>query len=264
MKESTESAKQVEEKPEEASVVQERLNWRLAFRDDAKVAQGLYAGEEIEEMHKLSDADLLDEFFVFLEDTGMMRAFEQMKVSGGKRILVPTVRCILLSLLKGLFGSESMNVCPHVLFSNLALMEVVGFNAQHVANGLTKRGDAQRKNKKKQWPLTPQCLADTLSKLEQEQMEQLFNQTVQLLARQGFFTGKLLVAFACCLHRCFPLPTGARHDRVNGRIAHPAVPGDVLCLTWLSQCVRDDQPSVSITRDVSWWACGSSHLLVLR
>ena len=32
------------------------LNWKLAWRDDAKVAQGLYMGEEIEEMHELSDA----------------------------------------------------------------------------------------------------------------------------------------------------------------------------------------------------------------
>lgn len=40
----------------EPSVVQERLNWRLALRDDRKVAQGLYAGEEIEEMHELSQA----------------------------------------------------------------------------------------------------------------------------------------------------------------------------------------------------------------
>ena len=33
------------------SAVMERLNWQLAWRDDARVAQALYAGEEIEEMH---------------------------------------------------------------------------------------------------------------------------------------------------------------------------------------------------------------------
>jgi hypothetical protein len=38
-----------EEKP---SAVQERLAWQVATRDDARVAQGLYAGEEIEEMHE--------------------------------------------------------------------------------------------------------------------------------------------------------------------------------------------------------------------
>ena len=68
----------------ETSLVQERLNWKLAQRDDARVAQGLYAGEEIEEMHQLSDAGLLDEFFVYLEEIGMMEAFEQIDLPGGE------------------------------------------------------------------------------------------------------------------------------------------------------------------------------------
>lgn len=190
----------MERKPEsseaskETSIVQERLNWKLAWRDDAKVAQGLYAGEEIEEMHELSDAGLLDEFFVFLEEMGMMQAFEQMRVPGAKRVLVPTVQIVLLYLLKVLFGGQSMNELPRVLFSDLGLMEVVGFNAHQCEQGLTKRGDAQRKTKKKQGPLSAQCLADNISKLGEEEMERLFNQMVQLLAQRGFFQGKLLVA----------------------------------------------------------------------
>ena len=185
-----------DEKTEESapSVVQERLNWRLAQRDDTRVAQGLYAGEEIEEMHELSDAGLLDEFFVFLEDIGMMQAFEQVQSPMVKRILVPTVQFVLLYLLKVLFGSESMNELPHVLLSNVGLMELIGFNAQQVAHGLTKRGDAQRKTKPKQGPLTPQCLADNISKLEQQQMEQLLNQMVQLLAGFGLLSGSILAA----------------------------------------------------------------------
>jgi hypothetical protein len=194
MNESTEREKKADEKPEEASVVQERLNWRLASRDDAKVAQALYAGEEIEEMHQLSDAGLLDEFFVYLEEIGMLETFEQVSLSRVKRMLVPTVQLVLLYFLKVLFGSESMNELPRVLFSDLALMELVGFNAQQCAEGLTKRGEAQRKTKQKQGPITAQCLADTISKLTQEEIERLFNQMVQVLARRGVFSGKLLVA----------------------------------------------------------------------
>src|SRR5947209_6797840 len=179
---------------QEPSIVQERLNWKLAWRDDVQVAQGLYAGEEIEEMHELSDAGLLDEFFVFVEDLGMMQAFEGMSLPGVKRMLVPTVQFVLLYLLKVLFGSSSMNELPRVLFSDLGLMELVGFNAQQCEQGLTKRGDGQRTTKKKQGPLCAQCLADNISKLNEEEMERLFNQMVQLLAGRGFFTGKLLVA----------------------------------------------------------------------
>ncbi len=95
---------------------------------------------------------------------------------------------------KVLVGGQSMNELPRVLFSNVVLMELVGFNAHQCANGLTKRGEAQRTTKKKQGPLTAQCLADNISKLGEEEMEQLFNQMVQLLARWGFFKGSLLVA----------------------------------------------------------------------
>lgn len=188
--------KPAEEKAEESktSVVQERLNWRLAQRDDTRVAQGLYAGEEIEEMHELSDAGLLDEFFAFLEEVGMMEVFEEVVLSGVKRMLIPTIQFILLYLLKVLFGSESMHELPRVLFSNIGLMELVGFNAQHCEQGLTKRGDARRKTKKKQGPITSQCLADNISKLTQEEMERLLNRMVQLLARFGLLSGQILAA----------------------------------------------------------------------
>ena len=189
-----ESQPAITEASKETSIVQERLNWKLACRDDARVAQGLYAGEAIDEMHELSDAGLLDEFFVFLEELGMMQAFEQMSVPGAKRMLIPTVQFVLLYVLKVLVGGQSMNELPRVLFSDLGLMELVGFNAHQCENGLTKRGDAQRTTKQKQGPLSAQCLADNISKLSEEEMEHLFNQMVQLLARRGMFSGKLLVA----------------------------------------------------------------------
>src|SRR3989475_52791 len=181
------------EKPtEEVSVVQERLNWQVAWRDDTKVGQALYAGETIEEMHHLSDAGMLDEFFVFLKDLGMLEAFEQVSLTGVKRTLVPTVQFVLLYFLKVLLGGESMNELPHVLFSDLALMELVGFNAHQCESGLTKRGDASRTTRHRQGPITAQCLADNICKITQEEMERLFNQMVHLLARRSFFSGNLV------------------------------------------------------------------------
>jgi hypothetical protein len=182
------------EKLVEPSAVQERLNWRLAYRDDKRVAQAIYNGEEIEEMHELSEAGLLDEFFAFLEEVGMMSSFEEMQLPDVQRVLVPAIQFILLYLLKVLFGHESMNKLPRVLFSNTALMELVGFNARQVQEGLTKRGEASRKSRKKQGPLSPQCLADTISKLSQEQMENLFNEMVQRLVAWGLLNGERLVA----------------------------------------------------------------------
>lgn len=178
----------------ESSVIQERLDWQVAWRDDVHVAQALYAGQVIDEMHDLSDAGLLDEFFVFLKDLGMLEAFEQVSQARVKRTLVPTVQFVLLYFLKVLVGGQSMNELPRVLFSDLALMELIGFNAHQCENGLTTRGESTRKTKKKQGPLTPQCLADNICKIPQAEMERLFNQMVQAVARRGFLQGKLVVA----------------------------------------------------------------------
>jgi Transposase DDE domain len=187
------AAKAAEEQSE-PSAVMERLSWQLAYRDDGRVGQALYVGEEIEEMHELSEAGLLDEFFVFVEEIGMMAVLEQMQLPGVQRVLVPTVQFVLLYLLKVLFGGQSMNELPQWLFSNVALMELVGFNAQQVEEGLTKRGDAQRKSKQKQGPLSPQCLADNISKLSPEQLETLFNQMVVCLVNWGLLDGERMVA----------------------------------------------------------------------
>ena len=131
---------------------------------------------------------------MFLKDLGMLAAFEQVSQAGVKRTLVPTVQFVLLYFLKVLLGGESMNELACLLFSDLALMELVGFNAYHCENGLTRRGDASRKTKKKQGPITAQCLADDICKLTQDEMERLFNQMVHLLARRGWFSENLLVA----------------------------------------------------------------------
>ncbi len=187
-------SKEASEEQSQPSAVQERLNWQVAFRDDARVAQALYAREEIEEMHELSEAGLLDEFFAFLEEIGMMTVLEQQELPGVQRVLIPTVQFVLLYLLKVLFGGESMNQLPQVLFSNVALMELIGFNARQIEEGMTKRGEAQRTTKKKQGPLSPQCLADNISKLSREQMESLFNQMVQVVVAKGLLDGERIAA----------------------------------------------------------------------
>src|SRR5260370_7463202 len=143
-------------------------------------------------MHELSEAGLLDEFFVFVEQVGMMAVLEQVQVTGVQRVVVATVQCGLLYLLKVLFGGQSMNELPRWLFSNVALMELVGFNARQVEEGLTKRGDGQRTNKQKQGPLSPQCLADNISKLTAEQLETLSNHMVQSVVRHGLLHGEPL------------------------------------------------------------------------
>jgi Transposase DDE domain len=178
----------------EAEVAQEGLVWKTASRDDKAIAQAIAEGEEIEAIHELSEAGLLDEFFVFLEELGMMKELEELKLGGARRVLVPTIQFVLLYLLKVLFGGKSMNELPKLLFSHEGLMKLVGFNAVQIKEGMTKRGDKQRKSKPKAGPISAQCLAQNICKLDRGQMEGLFNAMVECLARWGFFSGKLMVA----------------------------------------------------------------------
>lgn len=176
------------------TVVIERLGWQTAYRDDKTIAVALNAGQEIDAMYELSEAGLLDEFFVFLEQIGMMGAIDELKLPNVKRVLVPAVQFILLYLLRVLYGIESMNALPKLLFSHIGLMKLVGFNATQIQEGFTARGESQRKTKEKQGPITPQCLAENICKLTREQMEQLFNQMVRCLVQQGLLQGELMAA----------------------------------------------------------------------
>ncbi len=90
------TAKEGGKQQSEPSVVLERLSWQLAWRDDKRVAQALYAGEEMEEVHELSEAGLMDEFFAFLEEIGLMAVLEQLDLPGVQCVLVPTVQFVLL------------------------------------------------------------------------------------------------------------------------------------------------------------------------
>jgi hypothetical protein len=179
---------------QEPTAIQERLGWQYAVRDDRAVAHALHEGKEIDGIHELSEAGLLDEFFVYLKEIGIMKIIEGLRLEKVQRVLVPATQFILLYMLKILFGVESMNALPNHLFSNIGLMQLIGFNAVQIENGLTKRGDDKRQSKKKRGPISPQCLSNNICKLTTEQMEQFFNQVIQHLVATGLIRGDRMVA----------------------------------------------------------------------
>jgi hypothetical protein len=175
-------------------ILVERLTWQVAGRDDAEVARAVHAGEELDGVHPLGEVGLLDEFFHFLTVSNVLPLLGDLELPLVKRAIVPVIQFVLLYLLKTLLGIASMNALPALLFSNVAAMTLIGFNAQQVANGFTQRGDTKRTQRPKQGPLTPQCLAQNLSKFTTEQMEDLFNGAIRLLVGVVGLTGDLTVA----------------------------------------------------------------------
>jgi len=171
-----------------------RLDWRSARRDDQAVAQAIHAGAGIDAIYNLDEAGLLDAFYHVLEQIGFLALIAEVRLPGVRRVLLPVLQFVLLYLLKTLYGIASMNALPPLLFSNVALMRLIGFNAHQVGQGLTRRGDTRRRLRPKRGPLSPQCLGANICTLGVEQLAALFNGTVRLLVARGLFQGNLTVA----------------------------------------------------------------------
>ncbi len=142
----------------------EQLDWRFAERNDVAVAQALYGGEAVDGLHTLDEAGLLDGFFAFLKASEVMAVWQGFCIDGLQRIFMPTIYFVLLYGTRVLFGIESSNALPLLLFSNVAMMTLLGFNATAVAAGMTTRGQSQGTGQRTYALMDPQTLAETICK----------------------------------------------------------------------------------------------------
>ncbi len=169
----------------------ERLCWQVARRDDARVARRLYRKQVVDGVYQLDEGALLDDFFYFLQELGVGDWFSDVQGTGIQREMVPVVQYLLLYSLKTLFGIESMNALPALLFSDEALMRLVGFNAQQVRQGVCQRGAARRQGPRTTGPICPDALADNVVKLNLRDLETLFNSVIRALTRAQVFAAQV-------------------------------------------------------------------------
>lgn len=172
----------------------EQLDWRFAERDDASVAQALRRGEPVDAVHTLDEAGLLDGFFEFLKESKVMEHWLTVTIEAVYRVFLPTIYFILLYGTRVLFGIESTNALPSLLFSNVAVMTLIGFNAWQVAQGMTERGTKLRTAASEYTLMDPQTLARTMCKASARELEHLFNGTIHCLAAFGVFMAEAMVA----------------------------------------------------------------------
>jgi hypothetical protein len=169
----------------------ERLCWQAARRDDARVARRLYRKEVVDGVYRLDEGALLDDFFQFLRELGVLELMEGVQGTALQREMVPVVQYLMLYGLKTLFGIESMNALPALLFSDAALMQLVGFNAQQVRHGVCQRGAAKRQRPRTEGPICSDTLANNIVQLNLRDLEAWFNGTIQALAKAGIFGAKV-------------------------------------------------------------------------
>jgi hypothetical protein len=169
----------------------ERMCWEVARRDDARVARRLYRKQEVDGVYRLDEGAVLDDFFHFLQAIGVMALLEEVHGTAIQREMVPYVQYVLLYGLKTLFGIESMNALPPLLFSDEALMQLVGFNAQQVRQGVCQRGAAKRQGERTPGPICPDTLAKQIVKWNLRDLEAVFNGAIRALAQAGVFEAKV-------------------------------------------------------------------------
>ena len=173
----------------------ERLCWEVARRDDYRVARRLYRKQLIDGVYRLDEGALLDDFFHFLQAIGVMGLLEEAHGTAMHREMVPFVQYVLLYGVKTLFGIESINALPSLLFSDEALMQLVGFNAQQVRQGLCQRGATTRQGERLPGPICPDTLAKNITKWNLRDLEAVFNGAIRALAKAGVF-GKQVTGIA--------------------------------------------------------------------
>ena len=169
----------------------ERLCWQVARRDDTRIARRLYRKQVVDGVYRLDEGALLDDFFHFLRAIGVMSLLEEAQGAAIQREMLPFVQYVLLYGLKTLFGLESINALPRLLFSDEALMQLVGFNAQQVRQGICQRGATTRQGERLPGPICPDTLAKNIVKWHLRDLERVFNGAIRALAKAGVFGAKV-------------------------------------------------------------------------
>ena len=172
----------------------ELLDWQFAERNDQAVAQALRSGQGVDTVYGLDEAGLLDGFFAFLDETGIKAHWQTLVSAGVRNGFLPAILFVLLYGTRVLFGIESSNALPALLFSNVAAMTLLGFNAHQVADGMSQRGATQRTPTSEYTPMDPQPLAGTICKISADALAELFNGTIGALAAFGVFMAEVMVA----------------------------------------------------------------------
>lgn len=170
------------------------MDWCYAERDDQAVAQALVSGSGVDAVHTLDEIGLLDGLFAFLQASEILTHWQSFEIEAVQRVFLPAISFVLLYGVRLLFGIESNNALPALLFSNVGVMSLIGFTAYQVAHGLTQRGESARQVGAEYALMDPQTLATTLSKASARELERLFNGTIHCLAAFGLFMAEVMVA----------------------------------------------------------------------
>ena len=69
----------------------ERLCWQAARREDSRIARRLYRKQVVDGVYRLDEGALLDDFFYFLDELGVVELLDDVQGTTVQREMVPIV-----------------------------------------------------------------------------------------------------------------------------------------------------------------------------
>lgn len=146
----------------------QNLTWQAAIRSDLGVAEALMAGEEPDGVYGLGDARIVDTFFCWLEELGVLDELRALPTVGVQREVIPSEMYVLIYFLRCIARIPSQDSLPELLFSDTALMQRLGFNAHQLEFGITQRSAARRQGPRRNLPVDPEAVSKNVVKLNLE------------------------------------------------------------------------------------------------
>lgn len=165
--------------------------WTLLTLDRTSVAQRVTAHDYDQVMG--TGWGKMDDFLVLMEELGTLRRFETMG-KGYQRRLIPMGLLLTTYSMKTLAGLSSMNQVPSLLFRDVGLLQRIGFTLQEIQQGFSRRGQGKMR------PVHKNTIADALDRLTPEEVEELFNGSIQDLSRAGYLADTVFALDGCELH----------------------------------------------------------------
>lgn len=175
-----------------ANILRDRFTISPAIRDDEQVAQIIATTKTMDSIHNLEDEAILDHFMAYLSEVGVLQSFSTFQASHYQRVMIPFYYFLITYMAKTLLAIAPMRGLPALLFSDQGLMRTLGFSAQVLEEGYCDRGAGKRREgTKPASPFTHQSLAEFMTQVTPQEIEQLYNTNIALLAAHGAFHKKV-------------------------------------------------------------------------
>jgi hypothetical protein len=179
-----------------------RLFWHTAERDDAKIADHLFHQCEMDVVYAMDEATLFDSFFNYLQEIEVFPLLKHLDPQKQRRKNIPFIQLVLVFLMKVVGSIKTIDEIGDLLLTDELLMSMCGFNAHQVKNGSCDRGTKLRKTPipEIRGSLCVDTVANHVVTITPRRIENLFNRSIEQLAKQGLFPKKVHAACDCTLY----------------------------------------------------------------